>query len=161
MVGLKEFAHPAKEKVSALLQVGSAFFLAFSMFGFVLQMGSLVVEKELKLRQVCFITLYILVNLKSEYFLSDVIYSWLVVPQALSMTGLYESAYWLSWIIWDGILAVISSLLLVLFGMMFQFDFFKKNNFAVVFLLFFLFQLNMVRQYSVLYPLLYINLFHP
>ncbi|WCJ35971.1 ABC transporter A family member 2 [Euphorbia peplus] len=113
VVGLKEFAHPAEQAASALLQVGPAFFLAFSMFGFVLQLGSLVVEKELKLRQ------------------------------ALSMTGLYESAYWLSWIIWDGILALISSLLLVLFGMMFQFDFFKKNNFAVVFLLFYLFQLNM------------------
>ncbi|XP_065877068.1 ABC transporter A family member 2 [Euphorbia lathyris] len=113
VVGLKEFPHPAQERVSALLQVGSAFFLAFSMFGFVLQIGSLVAEKELKLRQ------------------------------ALNMTGLYESAYWLSWIIWDGILALISSVLLVLFGMMFQFDFFKKNSFAVVFLLFYLFLLNM------------------
>lgn len=65
------------------------------------------------------------------------------------MTGLYESAYWLSWITWDGILALVSSLLLSLFGMMFQFDFFKKNNFAVVFLVFYLFQLNMVKLLNV------------
>ena len=61
------------------------------------------------------------------------------------MTGLYESAYWTSWIIWEGIITFISSLLLVLFGMMFQFDFFKKNSFGVLFFVFFLFQVNMVR----------------
>nr|AIU41626.1 ABC transporter family protein [Hevea brasiliensis] len=114
VVGLKEFAHPAKNNFSVLASIGPTFFLAFAMFGFVMQIGSLVVEKELKLRQ------------------------------AMSMTGLYESAYWFSWITWEGILSLVSSLLLVLFGMMFQFDMFKKNNFAVVFLVFYLFQLNMV-----------------
>uniref|UniRef100_A0A2P2KTL6 ABC transporter family protein n=1 Tax=Rhizophora mucronata TaxID=61149 RepID=A0A2P2KTL6_RHIMU len=113
VVGFKEFAHPARETFSALSTIGPAFFLAFAMFGFVLQISSLVAEKELRLRQ------------------------------SMSMMGLYESAYWLSWITWEGILSLVSSLLLILFGMMFQFDFFKKNNFAVVFLVFFLFQLCM------------------
>ncbi|KAJ8771859.1 hypothetical protein K2173_027036 [Erythroxylum novogranatense] len=112
--GFKEFAHPARKTFSVLASIGPSFFLAFAMFGFVLQIGSLIEEKELKLRQ------------------------------AMSMMGLYESAYWLSWVTWEGILVLISSLLLVLFGMMFQFDFFIKNNFAVVFLVFFLFQFNMI-----------------
>jgi ABC-type multidrug transport system ATPase subunit len=114
IVTLKEFAHPALEIFSALASVGPSFFLATAMFGFVLQMNSLITEKELKLRQ------------------------------AMSMMGLYDSAYWLSWLTWEGILALISSLVIVLVGMMFQFDFFLNNSFAVVFLVFFLFQLNML-----------------
>uniref|UniRef100_A0A6N2NHT2 ABC transporter domain-containing protein n=1 Tax=Salix viminalis TaxID=40686 RepID=A0A6N2NHT2_SALVM len=113
-VGLTEFAHPARPAFSALATVGPAFFLAFTMFGFVLQISNLVAEKELKLRQ------------------------------AMNMTGLYESTYWASWISWEGIITFISSLFLVLFGMMFQFDFFKKNNFGVLFFVFFLFQVNMI-----------------
>ncbi|PON31166.1 ABC transporter A, ABCA [Parasponia andersonii] len=111
---LEEFAHPALEIFSALDTVGPAFFLATAMFGFVFQMSSLITEKELKLRQ------------------------------AMSIMGLYDSAYWLSWLTWEGILALLSSLFIVLFGMMFQFDFFLNNSFAVVFLVFFLFQLNML-----------------
>lgn len=60
------------------------------------------------------------------------------------MMGVYDTAYWLSWLIWEGILTFVSSLFLVLFGMMFQFDFFLKNSFFLVFLLFLLFQFNMV-----------------
>lgn len=67
------------------------------------------------------------------------------VLQAMTMMGLYDTAYWLSWFTWEGFITLISSLLIVLFGMMFQFEFFLNNSFAVVFLLFFLFQLNMVR----------------
>ena len=63
------------------------------------------------------------------------------------MMGLYDTAYWLSWLSWEGITTLIASLLTVLFGMMFQFDFFSKNNFAIVFLVFFLFQLNMVWKF--------------
>ncbi|CAN1138754.1 ABC transporter A family member 2 [Linum perenne] len=113
-VGLTEYAHPADEFFSSLVAVGPAFFLAFALFGFVLQITALVTEKELKLRQ------------------------------AMSTMGLYDSAYWLSWVIWEGIIALFSALFLVIFGMMFQFDFFKKNSFAVVFLVFFLFQVNMI-----------------
>jgi hypothetical protein len=64
--------------------------------------------------------------------------------QAMSIMGLYESAYWLSWHTWEGFLTLLSSLFTVLFGMMFQFDFFLNNSFGILFLLFFLFQLNMV-----------------
>ncbi|KAG9459221.1 hypothetical protein H6P81_003729 [Aristolochia fimbriata] len=113
IVGFKEFAHPAVETFSAVGTAGPTFFLAIAMFGFVFQISSLVTEKELKLRQ------------------------------AMSIMGLYESAYWLSWLTWETCLALISSLLSVLFGMMFQFDFFLHNSFVILFLVFFLFQFNM------------------
>lgn len=64
--------------------------------------------------------------------------------QAMSIMGLYESAYWLSWLTWEAFLALLSSLFSVLFGMMFRFDFFLHNSFVVLFLVFFLFQFNMV-----------------
>jgi len=53
--GFKEFARPAiggEVIISAFYLMGPVFFLAFSMFGFVLQLGSVVTEKELKLREV-------------------------------------------------------------------------------------------------------------
>ncbi|KAL1203812.1 ABC transporter A family member 9 [Cardamine amara subsp. amara] len=115
--GFKKFARPAFGRgltISALAAMGPVFFLAFSMFGFVLQLGSVVTEKELKLRQ------------------------------AMTMMGVFDSAYWLSWLLWEGILTFVSSLFLVLFGMMFKFDFFLNNSFGVVFLLFLLFQFNMI-----------------
>lgn len=113
VVGLKEFAHPPGEIFSAVARIGPTFFLAVAMFGFVFQISSLVTEKELKLRQV------------------------------MTMMGLYDSAYWLSWLTWEGTLVLLSSLFIVIFGMMFQFDFFLNNSFSVLFLLFFLFELNM------------------
>ncbi|KAJ0615074.1 putative ABC-type sulfate transporter [Helianthus annuus] len=114
VVNLKEFAHPVVETFSSVGTIGPSFFLAIAMFGFVLQISSLIVEKELKLRQ------------------------------AMAMMGLYDTAYWLSWLTWEGIITLLSSLFTVLFGMMFQFDFFLNNSFAVVFFVFFLFQLNMI-----------------
>ncbi|GMJ15142.1 A. THALIANA ABC2 HOMOLOG 1, ABC2 homolog 1, ATP-binding cassette A2 [Hibiscus trionum] len=113
-VELKEFPHPAKGSSSSIASIGPTFFLAIAMFTFVFEIGSLVSEKELKLRQ------------------------------AMTMMGLLDSAYWLSWLTWEGFMTLISSLFIVLFGMMFQFDFFLKNSFAVLFFVFFLFQLNMV-----------------
>ncbi|GLU12340.1 hypothetical protein SLE2022_290260 [Rubroshorea leprosula] len=113
-VGFKEFAHPGVENLSMFAALAPTFFLAIAGFNFVFQIGILVLEKELKLRQ------------------------------AMTMMGLFDSAYWLSWLAWEGIITLISSLLIVLFGMMFQFDFFLHNDFAILFLFFFLFQLNMV-----------------
>lgn len=112
-VGLKEFAHPPADPFSAIATIGPTFFFAIAMFGFVFQMSSLVMEKELKLRQ------------------------------AMSLMGLYDTAYWLSWLAWEGLLVVVSSVFIVLFGMMFQFDFFLHNSVPILVLVFFLFQLNM------------------
>ncbi|KAL0689511.1 hypothetical protein Bca4012_089189 [Brassica carinata] len=49
--GFKEFPHPTIEAFVALDAIGPTFFLAIAMFGFVLQISSLITEKELKLRQ--------------------------------------------------------------------------------------------------------------
>eukprot|EP00246_Nothoceros_aenigmaticus_P013513 TRINITY_DN4700_c0_g1_i2.p1 TRINITY_DN4700_c0_g1~~TRINITY_DN4700_c0_g1_i2.p1 ORF type:complete len:623 (-),score=94.49 TRINITY_DN4700_c0_g1_i2:787-2430(-) len=83
------------------------------MFGFVIQISNLVTERELKLRQ------------------------------AMNTMGLIDSAYWLTWLLWEASLGFISSMLLVIFGLIFQFDFFLHNDFGVLFFLFFLFQVNM------------------
>lgn len=62
-VGLKEFAHPAIEDREAgdsfqnfafVAIFSPIFFYAISMFGFVFQISSMVLEKELKLRQVIY-----------------------------------------------------------------------------------------------------------
>ncbi|CAL5362168.1 unnamed protein product [Camellia sinensis] len=83
VVSLKKFAHPglgaslndpneqAKLKSKLIQEAGPAFFLAIAMFGFVFQIRSLVTEKELKLHQ------------------------------AMTMMGLYDTAYWLSWLTWE------------------------------------------------------------
>ncbi|CAM6104749.1 unnamed protein product [Calypogeia fissa] len=112
-VNFTEFAHPNIEIFSAVGTVGPTFLLAAVMFGFVIQMSNLVGEKELKLRQ------------------------------TMTTMGLMDSAYWLTWLLWELFLALISSILLVVFGMIFQFYFFLNNGFGVLFLLFFLFSMNM------------------
>ena len=56
-------------------------------------------------------------------------------------------------------MALVSSLSIILFGMMLQFDFFLNNSFLVVFLLFFLFQLSMVSFLSY-YPNLVVAFYY-
>lgn len=144
-VSFKEFAHPARGIFNAVAAAGPTFFLATAMFGFVFQISALIAEKELKLRQVI-ISLYVK-NSNAEYlqFSSNF---FMFSLQAMTLMGLYDTAYWLSWFTWEGLITLLSSLLIVLFGMMFQFNFFLGNSFAVLFLLFFLFQFNMVCFFS-------------
>ncbi|CAI6001248.1 unnamed protein product [Closterium sp. NIES-64] len=108
-----EFAHPAISAFSAVGSAGATFLFAAAMFSFVTQASNLVTERELKLRQ------------------------------AMSTMGLMDSVFWLTWFLWEFLLAIISCILLVCFGMMFQFDFFLHNAFLVLFLMFFLFWLSM------------------
>ncbi len=68
------------------------------------------------------------------------------VLQMMTTMGLMDSAYWLTWLLWEVVLVFVSSLLLVCFGLLFQFDFFLHNNFGVLFFIFFLFSLNMVNS---------------
>jgi len=150
-VGIKEFAHPAVSTFSAVSAVGPTFFLATAMFTFVVQISSLIAEKELKLRQVLIdlpqSEVKNRINIAVPLQNCSIFHFWFLSSQAMNMMGLYDSAYWLSWLAWEGFLTLLSSLFLVLFGMMFQFDFFLHNSFAVVFFVFFLFQLNMVRVF--------------
>lgn len=59
--------------------------------------------------------------------------------QAMSTMGLLDSVYWLTWSLWELGLAVVSCLLLMCFGLIFQFDFFLRNGFFALFFLFLLF----------------------
>ena len=54
------------------------------------------------------------------------------------------AAFWLSWMAVELIASLLFTLLLIAFGAMFQFEFFLRNSFALVFFLFFLFQCSMV-----------------
>lgn len=121
-IGIKEFPHPEKKHetsgpISSSLYTelfDLMFFYAVVMFGFIFQINSLVQEKELKLRQM------------------------------MNVMGLYDTAYWCSWFVYEGVMALLTSLLILGFGSMFQMDLFKKNDPIVVFFLFFLFALSMV-----------------
>lgn len=113
-VSYSMFAHPTTQSVNIVGQAIGPFIFAANMFNFVLLMSSVVSEKENGLRQ------------------------------ALRTSGMLDSAFWCSWIFIELIISVIFSLLLVGFGAMFQFDFFLKNSFLVVFLLFLLFQWAMM-----------------
>eukprot|EP00475_Leptophrys_vorax_P029658 TRINITY_DN4376_c0_g2_i5.p1 TRINITY_DN4376_c0_g2~~TRINITY_DN4376_c0_g2_i5.p1 ORF type:complete len:983 (+),score=58.52 TRINITY_DN4376_c0_g2_i5:142-3090(+) len=108
-----EFAHPAIATYSAVAAAGATFLFAAAMFGFVTQASNLVAERELKLRQ------------------------------AMATMGLMDSVYWLTWFVWEVSLSFIACILLVCFGMLFQFDFFLHNSFLVLFLMFFLFWVAM------------------
>ncbi|WVZ07774.1 hypothetical protein V8G54_021120 [Vigna mungo] len=95
-VFLREFAHPSLAPFSAVGSIGPAFFLAIAMFNFVLQISSLVTEKELKLRQ------------------------------SMTMMGLYDFAYWSSWLIWETVVTILSSLLIT--GLAFMLSAFIKKS---------------------------------
>jgi hypothetical protein len=57
--------------------------------------------------------------------------------------GLRNSAFWVSWFITGVVFAIIVSFTLVVFGIIFQFEFFTKTPFLITFSLFFLFNLTM------------------
>lgn len=113
-VSYSMFAHPTTQAVNIVGQAIGPFIFAANMFNFVLLMSSVVSEKEKGLRQ------------------------------ALRTSGMLDSAFWCSWIFIELIISVIFSLLLVGFGAMFQFDFFLKNSFSILLLLFLLFQWAMM-----------------
>lgn len=60
--------------------------------------------------------------------------------QALTNVGMMDSSFWLSWGFTEMVAGVLFSLLIIAFGAAFQFAFFLKNSFGILFLLFFLFQ---------------------
>ncbi|KAL3528346.1 hypothetical protein ACH5RR_007668 [Cinchona calisaya] len=76
-----------------------------------------------------------------------------IIPQnkTMSIMGLYDTAYWTSWFLWEGFMAFLTSLFIIAFGTMFRLDIFLKNNIFLVFLLFFLFIVSM-RTLDVLAP---------
>jgi len=107
------FAHPAIATVSVLGQVLGPFVFAAAMFSFVSQIGFLVSERELGLRQ------------------------------ALRTMGMTEAAYWLSWAAWEFTMAFVLGHLICCYGLLLQFRLFLDNSYGLLFFLFFLFLLAM------------------
>uniref|UniRef100_A0A803M190 ABC transporter domain-containing protein n=1 Tax=Chenopodium quinoa TaxID=63459 RepID=A0A803M190_CHEQI len=114
-VGLKPFAHPAAKNSQGeiFLYLGKLCLLLISMQVFQNQLSNLIIEKEQKLRQ------------------------------AMNIMGLYDTAYWLSWLAWEIIMTFLVSLFTMLIGLRFRFRFFTRNNFLVLFLAMYLNLLSM------------------
>lgn len=109
-----EFAHPAVSPFSYVGVISPTFLLAAAMFTFVIQVSNVILEREMKLRE------------------------------SMRVMGLYDSMYWLSWLAWEVVVMnFISSIFIVCFGMIFQFDLFLRNSFGVLFFHFWLFELAM------------------
>lgn len=113
-VSTSEFAHPAKDPFSFVGIIAPTFLLAAAMFTFVVQVSNVVIERETKLRE------------------------------SMRVMGLNDSMFWLSWLAWETIVVnFISSLTIVIWGLIFQFDLFHKNSFGVLIFLFWFFELAM------------------
>ena len=112
-VNMKEFPHPAFSTRSSISAISGIFLFAAAMFGMVIQVSNVVTERELGMRQ------------------------------AMRNLGLNETLYWLSWSAWEMGMVFVSSTLMVLFGMLFNFDIFNHNSYGLTFFLFFLFQMAM------------------
>jgi len=111
---LVEFAHPAFDVATFEGFIAPLFILGCSLFPFVIQMSEVVYDKENKFRQ------------------------------ALGAMGLHDLSYWLSWHIYQSSMAFVSAFFLYLFGCLFQFNLFLKNDFGVLFLTFWLFGQAMI-----------------
>ncbi|WIA44552.1 hypothetical protein OEZ86_007282 [Tetradesmus obliquus] len=107
---LGAFPHPSLESGGMQLQgqVLAVFIFAALMFGCVSQISGLVSEAETGLRL------------------------------ALRTVGMRDSAYWTSWMAFDGLMAFFGALLLTISGMILQFSLLKHNSFGILLLLFWL-----------------------
>lgn len=113
-VAFREFAHPAFRTQSIVGSIGPPFFFAGAMFGFVIQVGAVVLEREQKQRQ------------------------------AMEGMGLSRPAWWVTWIIFELMMSTFSSVLMCLFGVILHFDLFLNNDISLTFTLIFLFMLAMM-----------------
>ena len=113
-VAMREFAHPAFRTQSIVGSVGPPFFFAGAMFGFVIQVGAVVLERELKQRQ------------------------------AMEGMGMSRPAWWLTWLVFELMMITVSTILMCLFGVILQFDLFLNNAISLTFMLIFLFMFAMM-----------------
>lgn len=112
-ISYSEFAHPAIDTSSVTGTAAGNFIFAAALFGFVLQLGDLVYEKERGLRQ------------------------------ALRTVGMTDAAYWLSWLTWQVVMNFFSTLALIITGLIMQLDIFLHNSFGLSFMTIFLFEMAM------------------
>ena len=110
-ISLAEFAHPAESTFSLVGVIAPTFLLAAAMFVFTIQIFNVVLERELKLRS------------------------------SMRVMGVSDGVWWLSWVLWELCFTnIISALLICAFGNAFPFDLFRRNQFSVVFIHFWLFE---------------------
>jgi len=109
----KPFAHPALSTASFVATFASSFIFAASMFNFVLTIGSLVGEREGRLRQ------------------------------ALRTMGMLDSSYWCSWGFFHVLLAFVLAMVTCVSGYALQFDIFKINGFGLLLVFLFMFLMAM------------------
>ena len=110
-INLLEFAHPGESTFSLVGVIAPTFLLAAAMFVFTIQIFNVVLERELKLRS------------------------------SMRVMGVSDGVWWLSWVLWELCFTnIISALLICAFGNAFPFDLFRKNQFSVVFIHFWLFE---------------------
>ncbi|KAK9828716.1 hypothetical protein WJX72_001692 [[Myrmecia] bisecta] len=107
-VGFTPFPHPASETASVAGSIAPTFLFASAMFNLVLLLHNVVHEKESGVRQ------------------------------AMKTMGLMDSAFWLTWAIFEGVLALLHALLICATAAAFQFDLVLRNDFGLVFLLLFM-----------------------
>ena len=112
-VGISSFAHPPMVIESRIPEFAAPFLYAVGMFNFVATLIALVTERQTGQRQ------------------------------GMRNAGMLESSFWISWYLWEVVTNFMTSSFIVLFGMMFQFRIFLKNNYGLTFFLFFLFQMTM------------------
>lgn len=100
--------------VNLISQLGAYFFVLGPLLSFTIFLNEVVREKELKLRQ------------------------------GLSVVGVSHTVYWLSWIIIGIVFSVMTSLSLVISGLLCGFDYFYNVPSLITFLIFFFFSLAMI-----------------
>ena len=112
-VGINSFAHPPMVIESRIPEFAAPFLYAVGMFNFVATPSALVTERQSGQRQ------------------------------GMRNVGMLESSFWISWYLWEVVTNFMTSSLIVIFGMVFQFRIFLKNNYGLTFFLFFLLQMAM------------------
>lgn len=101
-ISTSQFAHPTTGSINIVGSAIGPMVFAANLFNFIILLSSIVTEKELGLRQ------------------------------ALTVAGMVDSAFWMSWLAVEIVISVIYSLLLIASGCIFQFEYFLDNSIGVV-----------------------------
>ena len=113
-VSVATFPRPAADTFSLVGAIAPTFLLAAAMFTFTIQIYNVVLERELKLRS------------------------------SMRVMGVSDLVWWISWVLWDVFVNnLFQALTICAFGCAFPFDLFRRNQFSVVFIHFWLFEVSL------------------
>ncbi|KAL6073552.1 ABC transporter, ATPbinding domain containing protein [Balamuthia mandrillaris] len=113
-VDLVEFPHREVETIDIIAAGGPLFFFGALMFNFVVGLTQIVIEKEQRLRLF------------------------------MNIMGLMDSVFWASWFLVQSLYSTLTVFILIISALIFDFDFFIKNDFGTYFLLMWLFALTLI-----------------